>query len=293
MRSKKKFTICPNCENKLTPVDHFCSQCGQQNHDLKIPFWHLVEEGIESFFHIDRKALVTLKLLILSPGELSKEFNEGRRVKFIPPIRLYVLISFLFFFLLNFSIPHSFSNEGKNSSLSISFKGLHTSELVALSKKQTDSLATIKKIPPTEFNKFWIDQLYKIANSSKTEFFHSLFKNISYMMFVLMPGFAFILHLFFRNKNSFYVESLIVSVHFHSFVFLLISVFLLVGLTKTIFAFLLTPILVPAYLFFVLRRYYYQKVFASIWKTTAIGVLHFILFASLFISTVFISIYLV
>ena len=294
MRSKKKFTTCPNCENKLTADDHFCSRCGQPNHDIKIPFGHLVEEGIESFLHIDRKALGTLKLLVASPGKLSKEFNEGRRIKFIPPMRLYVIISLLFFFLLNFNAPHEQSHDKtSNDGLAISYSGIKTHELAGLTKIQTDSLVKARNIKQTEYNKFWINQLYKIANSSSAEFFHSLFKNISYMMFVLMPGFAFILYIFFGNKNSFYVENLIVSVHFHSFVFLLVSVILLIGLLNVSFTFLLLPIIVPVYLYLILRNYYGQKVFASIWKTAVIGLLHSILFAGLFIATVFISIYLV
>ncbi|MDP3580751.1 MAG: DUF3667 domain-containing protein, partial [Ignavibacteria bacterium] len=75
---------------------------------------HLVEEGIESLLHIDRKALGTLKLLVVSPGKLSREFNVGRRIKFIPPMRLYVIISLLFFFLLNFNAPHKQSHDKTN-----------------------------------------------------------------------------------------------------------------------------------------------------------------------------------
>jgi hypothetical protein len=294
MRSEVKFPVCPNCSNQLADKDHFCSQCGQQNHDLKVPFLHLAEEGLESFLHIDRKIFATLKLLVFSPGQLSREFNEGRRVKFIPPIRLYVIISFFFFFLLNFNMPHNFSPAShKNGGFSISFKGVFSSELAGLTMAQTDSLMNARNVERTDFNKFWIDQLYKIANSSTFDFLHSLFKNISYMMFVLMPGFALLLFLFFKSNTGFYIENLIVSIHFHSFVFLLMFFFLLTGLTKTIFAFLLTPVIVPIYLFFILRKYYLEKVFASVWKTLALGILYFVLFSVLFIATVTISILVV
>lgn len=292
MRSRKKFVVCPNCDTKLSEKDHFCSHCGQQNHDLKIPFWHLVEEGIESFFHVDRKALLTLKYLIFSPGKLSKEYNEGRRVKYIPPIRLYVIISFLFFFLLNMYAPHELAKEQGKGGISLNFYGIATNELDGLSKTQLDSLINARGIERTEFRLYMIDKLYVLANSNTSNFFHSVLKNISYMMFVLMPGFALILYVFFLNKNRYYVESLFVSIHFHSFVFLLISFFLLVGLTKTIFAILLTPIIVPVYLYFILREYYSQKVFAAVWKTFAIGFLHFFLLAIFTVLTIIVSLYM-
>lgn len=292
MRSKKKFTICPNCENKLTTNDHYCSNCGQQNHDLKIPFWHLIEEGIESFLHVDRKVITTLKLLLFFPGKLSLEFNNGKRVKYIPPIRLYVLISFLFFFLLNINTPQELAKEKGKGGISLIFYGIATNELDGLNRTEVDSLINARGVVQNEFNLFMINKMYDLANSNVSNFLHSVLKNISYMMFVLMPGFAFILYMFFRSKNSYYIESIFVSIHFHSFVFMLISLFLLVGLTKTIFAILLIPITVPIYLFFILRNYYKQKVFAAIWKTLFVGVLHLILFAAFIGVTVVISIYL-
>jgi hypothetical protein len=52
-----------------------------------------------SLLHLDSRAWKTLKLLIGKPGELTREFIAGRHQSYLPPFRLYLGISILFFAL--------------------------------------------------------------------------------------------------------------------------------------------------------------------------------------------------
>ena len=61
----------------------------------------MLEEGLEGILHFDSKVFKTLGLLLFKPGALTKRFLEGHRVPYVPPIRLYVFISFLFFLVLS------------------------------------------------------------------------------------------------------------------------------------------------------------------------------------------------
>ncbi|MBC6699841.1 DUF3667 domain-containing protein [Hymenobacter sp. BT190] len=79
----------------------FCPRCGQQNHEVNISFDHLVEETLEGLFHFDGKVFRTAGLLLFRPGVLTRRFLEGRRVPYVPPVRLYVFLSFVFFLLLS------------------------------------------------------------------------------------------------------------------------------------------------------------------------------------------------
>lgn len=108
MAHHSKQPACANCHYAF-PVgepDEFCSRCGQQNHDVDLRFAHVLEEGLEGIFHFDSKVFQTLKLLLFRPGELTRQFLAGHRVPFVPPIRLYVFISFVFFLALSLLSGH-------------------------------------------------------------------------------------------------------------------------------------------------------------------------------------------
>lgn len=97
-----KQAACANCDYAFVPgePDEFCPHCGQQNHAVEIGFGHVAEEFLEGIFHFDGKVFSTAKLLLFRPGELTRRFLAGHRVPYVPPIRLYVFISFVFFLLL-------------------------------------------------------------------------------------------------------------------------------------------------------------------------------------------------
>jgi hypothetical protein len=103
-----KQPACANCHYAFVPTepDEFCPRCGQQNHAVDISFGHVVEEFLEGIFHFDGKVFSTVKLLLFKPGELTRRFLAGHRVPYVPPIRLYVFISFVFFFLLALERGH-------------------------------------------------------------------------------------------------------------------------------------------------------------------------------------------
>ena len=103
-----KLPACPNCGTDLSQGQNYCPTCGQQNHDINISFGHVVEETLEGVFHFDSKVWRTFKELLFQPGKLTVDFLAGRRVSFVPPIRLYIFISLVFFSGLSFS--QTFSN---------------------------------------------------------------------------------------------------------------------------------------------------------------------------------------
>ncbi|TYZ09285.1 DUF3667 domain-containing protein [Hymenobacter lutimineralis] len=107
--SSIKLPACANCGHTFLPnqPDEFCPSCGQQNHDLNVSFGHVVEETLEGIFHFDSKVFRTAGLLLFRPGQLTRRFMQGHRVSYVPPIRLYIFISFVFFFLLSYLGPHS------------------------------------------------------------------------------------------------------------------------------------------------------------------------------------------
>src|SRR5438477_4304313 len=124
---------CRNCGATLS--GHFCSHCGQKS-DVHVPSTkELVHEALEGLTHSDSRLWTTLKCLWLRPGKLTCEFIAGRRAAYLPPFRLYLILSVLFFFLA--SIGHQqmivLQLEG-NTAVSVKPENLHCENVQLLTK---------------------------------------------------------------------------------------------------------------------------------------------------------------
>lgn len=101
-QNKKKESyenvVCANCETKFS--GNFCPNCGQAIKEYDKPFGFIFYNFLGDFFAFDMRFFRTLGALLFKPGYLSKEYIEGRRVKFAPPFRIFVFVSFVLFLML-------------------------------------------------------------------------------------------------------------------------------------------------------------------------------------------------
>lgn len=88
---------CLNCNH--TVEERFCPNCGQENIETRQPFYYLFAHFIEDFTHYDGQFWKTIKYLLLKPGRLTKEYLIGKRQYFVAPVKLYIFISFITFFI--------------------------------------------------------------------------------------------------------------------------------------------------------------------------------------------------
>ena len=97
-RRRKKEGVFPNCENcGAALAGPYCAQCGQQAIDYRRSLWRVLVDAADSFFNWDTKFLGTLGVLISRPWKLTNDFNAGRRVRYVHPLRVYLLASIAFF----------------------------------------------------------------------------------------------------------------------------------------------------------------------------------------------------
>src|SRR6202011_4275823 len=99
-RQRLQLTHCENCGAQLS--GKYCAQCGQPAIDYRRSFRHVIVDVLDSFLNWDSKFFATIALLILKPWRLTNEFLAGKRVRYVNPLRLYLLASILFFFALNY-----------------------------------------------------------------------------------------------------------------------------------------------------------------------------------------------
>src|SRR5206468_11963799 len=95
-----RLTHCENCGALLSGP--YCSQCGQAAIDYRRSFGHVLVDVLNEFLNWDSKFFATIALLILKPWRLTNEFLAGKRVRYVHPLRLYLLASILFFFAVNY-----------------------------------------------------------------------------------------------------------------------------------------------------------------------------------------------
>ena len=88
---------CLNCGTTLQGP--FCHFCGQPDKNLMRFFPALLREMLEDFMDFDSRFVRTLKPLLFRPGKLTRDYLDGRRFRYVPPLRLYIFSSLAFFFL--------------------------------------------------------------------------------------------------------------------------------------------------------------------------------------------------
>lgn len=89
------------CRNCGTQVDErYCPQCGQLAASFHRPVISLVAETISDSLALDGRIARTLPRLLFRPGSLSRDYSEGKRSRYVPPFRLFLLSSLLFYLVV-------------------------------------------------------------------------------------------------------------------------------------------------------------------------------------------------
>lgn len=99
--STVRLTECANCGAMLDGA--FCAQCGQKAAPLNPSVGEFLHDLFHELTHVDGKIVQSVRLLLTRPGFLSREHFEGRRVRYISPIRLYLILSLLYFAVAAFA----------------------------------------------------------------------------------------------------------------------------------------------------------------------------------------------
>ena len=90
---------CDNCSEVIS--GRYCSACGQRVEAPVHSLWHFTQVAVEDMTHADSRLWRTLSALLFKPGFLTREFLAGRRASYLPPVRLYLVISVVFFLLVS------------------------------------------------------------------------------------------------------------------------------------------------------------------------------------------------
>lgn len=158
-----EFAHASACENCHAPLQGgFCHLCGQNAHSPLRHTGHALEEVFESFWHLDGRVFRTLREL-LSPGRLANAYLAGHRVRYIAPLRLFVILSVLTFFVAQYVVhftgptdlptipvpPGQTAAPGNENAGGVDFQRLKTAEeVLALRDKTIEGLLAARAALP-------------------------------------------------------------------------------------------------------------------------------------------------
>jgi hypothetical protein len=91
---------CLNCGTELR--GQYCGNCGQRATNRLISLWELIRDGFGDILDIDSRLWRTLIPLLIRPGQLTLDYLQGRRARYMPPFRMYLVLSVVFFIIAFF-----------------------------------------------------------------------------------------------------------------------------------------------------------------------------------------------
>ncbi len=228
-KKRRKKDHCLNCNKGLEPWMEFCPKCGQENHIKRASIKLLTKDFLQDYWTFDSKLFRSLYPLMFKPGYLTKEFITGRRKKYIPPIRLYIFISFIFFLMSSWlnqesnmklvgtnrdSNPTIIRDTFMNDKGEIEFNTINTT--VDVNKEDLNGMdsASIQMLNGIQG---FITRMSDPENMSKVK--KQIKQKTPMFLFILIPLLALILRWFFYRKKHFYVDYLVFAIHIQTFIF--------------------------------------------------------------------------
>lgn len=94
-------TECLNCHEQLPASATFCPNCGQKATTGLISLKAFIQNFLDNVFNLDARIVQTLRWLFI-PAKLTQEYFKGKHKTYYHPIRLYLVMSIIFFAALNF-----------------------------------------------------------------------------------------------------------------------------------------------------------------------------------------------
>ena len=292
---------CLNCRQVVEK--RFCPNCGQENVDSRKTFYHLFVHFFEDLTHYENAFWKTIRNLLFKPASLTIEYLSGRRLSYLAPVRLYIFLSFVTFLFITL-VPESDSpivtpNKKELQKATTELKEKEEKKEIATKFAENDlfdfgydSVAELDSIQKfgkpkerlTDFQ-YWINRKLQVVKDNNTteeileKFKESFVHNFPKLLIVYMPIFAFILWLFHNKKKWYYFDHGIFTLHYFSFLLLVLLLVSVLGRIESVFDFTLINYIVNLidillfvwmvyYFYPAHHRFYQQSRMASFFKTS-------------------------
>ncbi len=205
---------CLNCGAALT--GRYCANCSQAA-DVHVPSTReLLHEALEGLTHSDSRLWNTLSLLWFVPGRLTQEFIAGRRAAYLPPFRLYLVLSVIFFLVASVSpMPVEFVHFDNPGA------GVNTTP--------PDCAHLQLNLYGRDLGPRLQHACGEIARDNGANLLHVSISTMPKAMFIFLPLVAFLHMLLYWRPRHRYAEDLVFFLHLHAFFFSVMTAVVLVS----------------------------------------------------------------
>ena len=316
------------CGNCAAPVlGKYCGECGQAVDTHRRSVIHLLHDLLSDILSFDSRVLRTIRALFLQPGELPTAFREGRTQRYVPPIRLYLFVSLIFFLFLSVTdiaimqvevgpptAHHPCCRQNRShrtnrmsptdadgprpASVNLDWKVHYFThamtsrpQLAAGVRQAIDHDKAIVAKGSTPDNSRRLIGILETVASEPAAINKPLTDWLPRVLFILLPGFAAVLALFYwRQRREFlFVDHMVFSLSIHSFMFaaILIAIGLAQFLGRT---FMLYSVLGAIWLYLILamRRFYRQGWGLTVAKFFLVSAVYGFVFLLPAVTTIFV-----
>lgn len=200
--------VCANCGAGL--LGRYCHDCGQKT-ELHTRLGQLLADAFRNLLHLDGRLWRTIPAALFRPGRLSREWREGKRVRYVAPLPFSLFCAFA-----------SFLADSLEDRISRWFGG------------PPERTAAAPDVDPRPTER-WFDQLTDGAYSANPDLYDYRFENLLEQSIIgLAPVSMLLLVLLFpRRRGVTLYDHAVVSLYGVSVLFLaLIAATLLVPITN-------------------------------------------------------------
>ena len=217
-------TACLNCGAHLH--GRYCHACGQSSDDHHRSIVHLLWEAVEGFTHLDGRLAKTVPALLFGPGKLARDHVEGRRMRHVPPFRMFLITLLVFMFAAEAVVGRVHATT-EVVTTKPSMAGASAARKVVVERPMTaEDLETIKA--SSGYSRLhgplgrWLEARIGRAASNREFYLMLVFQWAHRLAILMLPILAGLLTLLYVYKRQFYVyDHLVVSMQYLSFCFLL------------------------------------------------------------------------
>ncbi len=292
MTDEKQF--CENCGSKLT--GEYCSTCGQHNVEMKLPFKDLLKELIEEVLSFDSRLFHSLIPFLIKPGVLTVEYISGKRAHYISPFKMFFFMSFLYFFTTALVEKPDEKLQTQNKlGVDSSLTPVRADSIITIARKGGTRLTIWKDdsgLVERKYGHRFAAGLNKLRTNPQL-FFDGLHDHTPQVVFLLLPVFALLLKLIYLRSKNYYIEHVVFSFYFHSYVYLILLLIVLLNSTGWPFVSNYADVLflaIPVNLYQGMKRVYRQTGGKTLIKFSIITCMYGLVLVVAVIAAVFVLI---
>ena len=263
-------TACLNCEQPFgLPRPRFCPACGQETNVKPPTLREFAQQFGGAYFATEGAMWRTLKLLLLKPGELTRQYLAGRRKHYVLPLRLYLTISVLALLAMRLGTNLEIKTDAGGSLKTVTpaemAKELRDFDVIQMGSRRAglrQGVFFCENLPDWLCHRLQrrLDLDPNAFALQVAELPDRVIERFGSAMFLMVPMFALGLKLLYLNRRMRYTEHLVFALHLHAFWFLALMCTLVPAKPVSGIA----VFTMPVYAFLAARRVYQEPWWAGL-----------------------------